>query len=477
MIEFGEWLPDQPDFENPGCITVLNAFPVATSYKQLSDFSVYSGALTERPLGSYPAKDTGGNTAMFAGSASKLYKLATDTTWSDVSIVTGYTAANWEFTQFGNDVYAVDINENIQYYTMGTSTLFADLVAIKAVTIASSEKFVMVGNTYDATDGNVPHRVRWCAIGDPTDWTVAAATQADYQDLNSNHGEVKKVVKAGDFYAFQEKAITRLAYVGSPEVFSVDTFETSRGAKYTGSVASIGDMVFYLAEDGFYMMRHSQSVPIGADKVNKTFFTDLHGTFGSRIKASIDPINNLVIWAYPSVASNGELDKQIIFNWKNNRWSQANYSLSHIGQSVSLGYTLEDLDTVSASIDAMTESLDSRVWQGGEVSLMGFNSAWKMGYFTGDAKAVTIETKEVGGVNKARMRIVRPLTDATVTVQIGTRDSQSGTRSWSSAYSLESSGVAKVRENARYFVTRLTTSGSYSHIQGVDAEFSPGGRR
>jgi hypothetical protein len=480
ILEFGEYLPDKPPLSNPGCLTANNCFPVESSYRPLSDLAVYTGALTERPLGSASAKDTSLNAHVFAGSASKLYKLST-TTWADVSIAGGYAAESWEFAQYGDDIIAVSLEEPLQYYTLGVSSLFANLIAtLQALTVASSEEFVMVGNTFDTTDGSVPHRVRWCAIGDHTDWTVSATTQADYEDLNSVFGEVKKVVFAGDFYAFQEKAITRLRYVGSPTVFQVDTFETKRGAKYNGSVVSFGDRIFYLSEDGFYMLRYSESHPIGADKVDKTFFADLNTEYATRIRATIDPINNLVMWAYPSNNGGGALDKQIIYNWKNNRWSTSDYTLTHIGTSLSLGYTLEQLDSISTDIDAFTISLDSRTWKGGELSLMGFNSDWKMCYFNGNTKSAVIESAEFQPIEgqKAHLLRLRGLMDANSTLEIGKRDSLTDTVTWSSSYSPETNGDFPTREKGRYFRTRWTTSGDFDHLQGFEAlKFKQAGSR
>lgn len=480
IIEFGEWLPDKPDLGNPGCLEAKNCFPVESSYRPLSDLTILSSALTERPLGSFSAKSTDGNTHVFVGTASKLNKLQTAATWEDVSVAGGYTASDWDFTLYGDRIIAVNINDQLQSYVLGSSTDFANLVAIRATTVASSEEFVMIGNTYDGTDGNVPHRVRWCGIGDPTSWTVSASTQADYQDLNSDYGEVKKVIFADEFYVFQEKAITRLRYVGSPTVFNVDTFETDRGTKYPGSVASVGNLIFYLSEDGFYMLQHSQSVPIGADKVDKTFFSNLHGNYQDRIRASVDPINNLVIWAYPSTTGGGKLDKQLIFNWKNGKWSEADYSITHIGQTVSLGYTLEDLDSITTDLDALPFSLDSRAWQGGEFSLMMMNSDWKLCLLTGDTKAAVITTAEFQPSKNMQsfLQRITPLTDATATVTVGTRGAQSDSVTWSSSYSPETNGEIPLREKSRYFRVKLTTSGSFDHIQGIEInKFKQAGRR
>ena len=88
------------------------------------------------------------------------------------------------------------------------------------------------------------------------------------------------------------------------------------------SIASLGpSQIFYLAEDGFFFFNGSQSVPIGAGKVDEFFAKDLGPNFTSRITCSIDPLNQLVMWSYPSIESTGDPDSIIIYNYAVKKWS------------------------------------------------------------------------------------------------------------------------------------------------------------
>ena len=144
--------------------------------------------------------DNDGNASNFAGTLTTLEKLNTDNTWSDVKKLGGYTTAAddmWEFVQWDDQVIATNFGDPIQSFDLSSSSLFADLAASapKARHITVVREFVVVGNTNDATDGNVPFRVRWGPIGDPAgDWAVSAATQADFQDLSADDGWVMGIV-------------------------------------------------------------------------------------------------------------------------------------------------------------------------------------------------------------------------------------------------------------------------------------------
>ena len=60
MIQFGEWLPDQPDYMNAGVVTAENVVPVASGYAPINEFVAYSGSATDTLLGVFAAKDDDG---------------------------------------------------------------------------------------------------------------------------------------------------------------------------------------------------------------------------------------------------------------------------------------------------------------------------------------------------------------------------------------------------------------------------------
>ena len=485
LIQLGEWMPDLPDYLNPGATTIKNAIPGKNSYLPLGSLESFTAAAGATVLSGVGVKDDAGNTADFAGSAANLYKLATDNTWSTVSISGGYSTGardTWNWTQWGEQVLATNFADAIQEYTLGTSSLFAVLAAgaPRARYITVVKDFVMVGNTYDATDGNVPYRVRWCAIGDPTDWTVSATTQADYQDMESAYGAVQGVVGGTYGAVFQEKAVSRLTYVGSPSVFSIDRVERALGLFIPTSLATLGQTSFYIAEDGFYAFTYDRSEPIGAERVDKTFFRDLNPSFRYRLRSAIDPINKLVIWAYPSNDSLGDPDKLIIFNWAINRWSSAEVECEALFQFLSLGYTLEGLDTIGTNIDLFTISLDSRIWQGGDLALAAFNASHELASFTGTVLSAVLETNEFQLFDgyKSLISRVRPIVDNAVTIQVGVRSRDQDDVTWGAAASQNASGNCTVRSNGFRHRLRMNTNGDFTHAQGFELlEAAKRGRR
>lgn len=478
ITPFGEYKPDLPAFGNDGALTAKNVVPHANGYKPLKTLVAFSDPLTAYCRGAFACKDEDGVSYSFAGDETKLYSLS-DTTYNDVSRTTTAYASGvnsyWEFVQWGNKVLATNFSDSIQAITLG-GTNFADLTGSppKARYISAVRDFVVVGNTWDGTDGNVPHRVRWSGFNDETTWTVSATTQSDYQDLYGNGGAVQAIVGGQERgIIFQEHAIWLMTYVGTPLVFQFDRVE-DRGAYAPRSVVSVGDRIFFLSEDGFYMFVGGSSVPIGANKVDLTFLSDFDASYRDRMVGSSDPARKIVMWIYPGTGNtSGTPNKAIIYDWANNKWSHAEFNAEYLYASISTGYTLEALDGISTSLDALTESLDSKSWMGGTLQFSAFNDSHRLANFSGDPMNATLETGEYQAIEGKTSEIsyIRPMVDGgTHTVQVGTRNTQAGTVNWSAASPENGSGTCPVRTNARYHRARVNVSGVWNDAVGVEPE-------
>lgn len=489
IIPFGEYAPDNPALGNEGATVAKNVIPAIKGYKKFASLSNYSSALTAYCRGAFAAMDTDGNVHSYAGDATKLYRLVS-TTFTDSSKTGGYSSATdsyWEFTKYNNTCIATNFDDAIQVITLGGTT-FADLGGTppRARHLAvggPGNAFLMVGNTYDASDGNVPNRVRWAGIGTSTSWTVSASTQADYQDLQGNGGWVQSIVGGEIFYIFQERAIYRAAYVGSPLVFQFDNIEDARGAFAPRSPIMVGGLIYYLADDGFYVMAGGQSIPIGAGKIDKTFLADLNDDYLHRVTAAAIPNDKVIIWSYPgSGSADGTPDKCLLYNWVSKKWCFAEFNHELIYRAISVGTTLDGLDAAGyTNIDTMAFSFDSKVWMGGKLQLAGFDTSNRQAFFTGTALDATFETGEVQltGGGRTEVTEVTPLIDGgTHTIQVGTRETQAGTVTWSVASTENSSGICPVRSNSRYHRFRATNTGDFNDAIGVKInQFKPVGER
>lgn len=489
-----EWLPDLPAHDNPGATEALNVLPrTVRSYGPLGGLTAYSTtALGARCQGAFSGRSLAGVVTSFAGDATKLYRLV-GAAFQNVSAggFAPYTIAadeHWRFCQMGERVIATDLANPPQSWTLDVSTAFADLSADapRCRHVAVIEPgFLMCGNLSSAANG-----VQWSAIDDPTSFptpggAAAAAVQAG-ANATLQGGWVQALIGAVGGAAgavFMERAIYRLEYVGPPEMFAFREIERARGTPAPNAVVNVGPVAFYLGEDGFYAFDGSRSTPIGASKVDKTFFADLDQTYFHRVYAAADPINKLVVWAYPNAgASHGDPNRLLIHNWETGWWSHAELECELLYRALSHGYSLDALDALGFTLDALPFSLDSRAWSGGRIVLAGFNTAHNLALFTGANLAATVETGEADGGAGRRLFVsgLRPLIDGgIVTPAAGGRDDFAAAPAYGAATGAGADGFCPQRVAARNARARIAVEagGAWTHLWGVEARVTRQGFR
>ena len=484
MITLGEWLPDQADMMNPGVTVATNVLPAANGYRSMQGFVEYSNAASDTIRGIFAAKDAADNTKLFAGDATELYLHASsDNDLDAVGKAAGYDLTGgerWRFVQFGDDVIAAGgIGEEIQKFTLGTDTVFSDLStdAPKADFIAVVRDFVWTGNI-DEGSGRKSYRVRWSGFNSTTSWT-SGTDQSDFQDLVDS-GSVTGLVGGEYCTILMEKAIFRATYSGLPLVFQFDKVVQNRGCNFPNSVCNSGSLVFFLANDGFFAFDGQQLIPIGSEKVNDFFLEDFDSNYADRMSAAVDPLNEVAMWSYTSTASpSGQPDKIIMYNFVLGKWSIAEIEADYLAPIFSSGYTVDALDNLAATVDALTIQLDDRFYKGGQY-VFGGAYGDKIYAFSGAPLQATIETAEAPvsmGKHSMISRVYPYYEDGNVTVSIGTRDTQSATPTFSSAVSPNDDGFSPFRANGRYHRARLVLSDGWKKVIGLDIEAREVGRR
>lgn len=480
MINFGEWIPDQPALNNSGASVAKNCFPSARGYRQIKGLSDFSNAADARLRGMRAAKSNDQNITILCGDGTKLYKYnQSNNNLENVSKSGNYSLGiedRWDFVQFGSDIIAVGGTDvALQRWTLDSSSLFADLAgtAPAARHVAVVRDFVMTGFTKESGT-TYPYRVRWCGLADITTWGSSTTTQADFQD-QFGIGYVTGLVGGETVTIFCERGIIRGTYVGSPLIFQFDVVESSRGCSVSGSIVNVGSNAFYWSDDGIYVFDGEKSIPIGAEKVNRWLIDNFDAGLEERVYGAADPLKQVIVWTFPSKTGSGTADRLLIYNYALNQFSYAEVATDLVDPLFTAGYTLEQMATVNSSIDAIGTSFDDDIWKGGSFFFAGSIDN-KISSFAGSTQTAIIETPEISlSPNKFTMlNEVRPYVemgsggDGATTVQIGTRKRTQDSVVYSSATSINDEGIAPVRSNARFHTIRLNLSGDWDHALGVD---------
>ena len=238
QIPFGEWLPDQPEYLNPGANTANNVYFAAQSYKRFPSLVAYSSnnmGANSRGAGSF--RDNSNTVFNFVANNTDIYQLDGGSFTSRKSSLTGTNTDYFTFTQFGNYVIASNGVDAPQYYLMGTSTNFANLSSI--ATSGTVPVFRVSGVVRDfLVTGNhstASNKIQWSGINDITTW-AAGTKQSDSQELPGSGGEIVHITSGEIAYVFRQNQIIRMDYVGGATVFRLSVISPNRGAVYGRTV-------------------------------------------------------------------------------------------------------------------------------------------------------------------------------------------------------------------------------------------------
>lgn len=463
-VLFKEWLPDLPDLSNPGLVEALNTLPVDRTYKSFAPLSSSGDALAARPLGAIEIHLPASNTRyIYAGQTTSVQRQLTALgTWSNVSSATYSSSTTWEFVQFDELIFATNYADSLQFQTIGaagfTAASFSDY-STKSRRIGKVNRFVVIGDTNETLNGQVPYRVQWSSIDNPTVWPLpgsatAVANQAGEQYLDSSWGPVNAIVGGDQFgIVMQRGGLNRMTYVGGSIVFQFDKIAGAKGLYLPHSVVEVNGRWYYIAETGVCVTDGVSAQLVGDGKVDRTFFdTAILGGFEERIYGAADTNRKLIKWCFPNEAG-GTPRELLVYNYEENRFTHATQTCNCL---------------ITAPGDATRKSY-----------IRGFDDTHKAAQFTGTPGTATITTGEIefspGAFTRAQG--IKPLVDtASVTVALGTRNDQVTTPSFTSETTANSrSGFCDFRGEARYHRARMTLTGTFNAAQGLQFQAEPSG--
>ncbi|RVK19422.1 hypothetical protein CN165_12705 [Sinorhizobium medicae] len=500
-IPFTSFTPDLPALNNPGLVKAHNCTPGlgagagAVTLFPLKSASLYSNtSMVSRPLGSAIGQDKDGNAKVYGACASKLYKLLPATRqWTDISRVGGYSTTNtesWESVEFGSLQIFTNYNDEPQFIDMDTDLQFANLTTlVKGRYLNTHKGFVILGNTWDAIDGGIPYRVRWSGLELPSDFAFSAATQADFQDIHG-FGAIQGIVTDDSCYVILSRGVVQMSYVGSPYVFQFTDRVVGKGCSVSESIITVEGRHYFLSDDGFYKLEQGNLSPIGIGKIDSWFLDNADLSQAHLMTVAADPRKTLIYWQFVSKdASSGVPDKQLIFNYVTGEWTTADATTQFLFNSVSLPWTIDQLDAF-VSLDNVPASFDDPIWAGGTNMLWGMSATGAVYSFGGPTMELSVETPEFQlarnipnetGADIAIVNAVRPLFEGgegTARIQVGTRSLQNQDMSWSSLTECNAeTGFAYVRNRSRYQRFRINISGDWKKAYSLQIDAQAAGKR
>lgn len=486
LLATGDYRPDVSDYEGQATRNILNVIPRGDGYGPFPSFSAYTAALPGACRGAFYALKSDGAVVTFAGTSTRLYKLNnTDFSWSDVSkdasTYSGLSStAQWQFAQTGNLVFATQANAVLQVFDLSSATAFADALGSppQAAYISVVGRFLVLSGLL-----STPYRIQWSGLNSfnaATSWTSGVGS-SDFQDFPDG-GIVRGVAGGEAGIIFQDQAIRRMSYVpGSPIIFQIDRITQDKGLYAPYSIIRAGERIFFYAGQGFHKIEPG-GVPeqIGREKVDRTFLADLDKGNLQLFTGAADPRGTRVYWAYKSVSGTaGTYDRLLGYDFLLDRFFPVSVTGEYLLGISQTGLTLENLDNISSSLDALTLSLDAYA-TAVQPEIAQFSSSHVLGFFRGASLEATIESAEQGtDENRIVIRGFRPITDAvTLYGSVSYRDMPSATAVAGTEVLVNArTGRCDVMRDTRYsrFKVRIPAATSWTFCAGVVPDLTTGG--
>jgi hypothetical protein len=361
LLSFGSWVPDVADYEGANTQTVQNVCPRADGYGPFPSLAALSLSLGAQCRGAFDALNTDGSSTIFAATSTDLYVMNNTTfAWSKVSLSGGpYSALSvadqWRFAQFNSLVIAVQANVAPQVWTLGSSSAFANLAGSppQARYIDVVGRFVVLSGLLSN-----PFRVQWSGLNDvngSTSWT-AGINSSDFQDLPDG-GFVRGVAGGENGVILQDTAIRTMTYVaGSPIIFQIERISQDKGLFGPYSLVRAGERIFFFSAQGFHRIDPGGlPVPIGRERVDRTFLADLDTGNLQMFVGVADPKSSRILWAYKSVnGTANQFDKMLVYDWVLDKFTPVKISGEYPVLISQPGVTLEALDALAPGAMAIT---------------------------------------------------------------------------------------------------------------------------
>ena len=480
MIPFGPFEPDRSIYAVEVSTVVTNALPVRDGWGPKPSLVVFADALPAQCVGAVKVRTSTGAHRIFAGTTAGLYELESNFTWTDVSGASAPyavpTGDRWQFEVFGDYLVAVNLTDDPQYIAIDAGTQFADLPGSppKARYVWTAGEFLVLGHIAD-----YPNRIQTSARGDAGAWTVGV-DGADYQDFPDGEEIMGGIGAEKGAIIFQRTKIRQMviAQVGDYS-FQTAIINANRGVISPLSIAQIGPgRFFYYSADGFFL--GAEGTPIGAERVDRWFLEQLDTTYIGEVRAVADPFQKIV-W----VQAQGPTGAKFLigYDWQLDRWCYGDSNVTEMVSLVTPGVSWDSLADLYASIDEADVPFDSALFAGGSPRFGAFDTSHRIGYYTGEAEAATIESAdiELAPGKRAFLREVTVDTDCTdYTLKVGTSDKFGGTRTWSSAITpFSATGICHFRHPGKFHRLRLemAAGATWNHVRGARPDASGEGKR
>lgn len=475
QFPFGPFAPDQGETTSGILMACDGAMPMQEGYGPAPSLATPVGAmaLPGDPHGLISMFQRDGTNVVYGFTDTAAYELTNTYQWNLIGGGKSLTSGDdWSLIQFGNKLLSTNTTQGLEQYDIETPAGFSAIAGA-----GNPREIFTMANVVVALDclddaGNRDNRlVRTSAVGIQTEWKKTGADKQPIEDGGLLVGGVD--LKNASGLIFQDNAMRLLQYGVGPGSFALQKVSDGRGSVGKRSIIGLDGVAYFLSTDGFKSFSLNNGIQhIGAGAIDDWLLSRVDQANLANVQASLDPLNKLVVWRYPSLT----ITSAIVFNdvlgysWQFNKWFTWTEQTSYLGRISTPGYTLDGMDSFGP-LDGIDIPLDSRFWQGGQPVFAALDENYKFATFSGANFAATFETSVSNSPVSGLIQWATPIDDAAMgTLELGVKTSLSDVIEWKDGEAKTFSGRVPLRGRGMNIAFRrnIPSAAVWSYAKGVD---------
>ena len=250
--------------------------------------------------------------------------------WGSASSETvgGGTLRLWSQDNFGEDLILNERDGFVFYWdkTLGTSVRAKNLIELSDAAPTKSRKVIVSERDRhvicfgaNPIGSAIQDRllVRFSSQENPFFWTPSATNTAGDLRIGSGSEIITAVKTRRETIVLTDTSVHSMQFIGPPFTFGISQLASSITVKGFNSAVAVGDSVFWMGYDRFYI--YDGRVQVIPCSVRDHVFKNFNETQSDKIFAGVNSAFGEVFWFYPS-ASSEENDKYVIYNYDQKIW-------------------------------------------------------------------------------------------------------------------------------------------------------------
>ena len=238
----------------------------------------------------------------------------------------------WSQDNFGEDLIGNPRGGGIYYWdTSGgvssRATNFTSLgtasdvpLLVNQIMVSEVDRHIIAfgSNSISATSVLDELLVRWSDAEDAGNWTPSSTNSAGGQRISSGSYIVGALKTRQEILIWTDAGVHSMRFIGGPFTFQFRQLMDGPSIISPKAAAVAASTVFWMDRGNFYM--YDGAVRPLACSVLDYITTDINLGQSYKVFAASNPDFSEIIWFYPS-SSATEVDRYVIFNYKENLWS------------------------------------------------------------------------------------------------------------------------------------------------------------